>query len=927
MHLIRPGPSRAAIFAIAIAAALLPVAAASPSHLEDAQQYLKKDDLKSALIELRNAAQEAPQDPKIRAQLANVYLRLGDVQSAEREARAARERNGEEADYLPILAEALLLQSKFADVLGQIRPGDRPPALESRVRLAIGMAASALHRRDQAEAALRDAVRLDPSATEAKITLARFLIGKDVGEADGIIDGVLAANPRLAEAVVVKGAVLAARGDRDGAIGRFDEAIKIDPNNRAARRSRAELNLAQHNLAAVDEDLAVLLKTAPNDVPANFLHARELVVQKKYAEADAILDRLSPAFDLLWGGYYVQGATKFALGMDAQAADLLAKYIAHVPDDAAAVRLAALIALRQGNQNRAIEYLKPLTGKTPPDAPALGLLGNAYAAAGKPELALEAFQKAAALEPEDPKANTRVALAELDTGQSKEGLAELERVFETEAGATVAGPHLVVLELRAGQYDKASAVAADLTKRDPKNPLYQALVGMVEYKRGDFAAAEAALRNAMAGAPGSDTATRLLAQLFFATGRPDEGAKVYDQLLAQKPTDVAGLLGRADIAVAQQKWGEAADAIGRARTAEPNNPAPGIAAVNLDLRQQRTQEAKATADQLSAQFPNNPDVMDALGRAQIAAGDLDGAASTYKRAAQMAPQSRPIAARYLSVLVAAKKFPEAQTLLQRALDQDPKNPTLRGQLIRIVAVADGLEAGLAKVHEFAADDPNNPTYDLLSAALYENAGRREEARAVLEKAAAAHPSDAVLAVALAGIYSRIGEPAKAEALIKSRLKDDPGNASLHAFLASFYQSGAKLDDAIREYQQAAASRPNDAAVLNDLGWLYRQQGDLAKAREFAERALVLAPLSAPIEDTLGWVLLAQGDTARALAYLTAANAGEPRDPTIRYHYAVALGRNGRSEDARKVLEDLLSSGAAFADKSEAEKLLQQLKNG
>jgi hypothetical protein len=35
-----------------------------------------------------------------------VYLQLGDAQLAECEARAAREHNGNEADYLPVLADA-----------------------------------------------------------------------------------------------------------------------------------------------------------------------------------------------------------------------------------------------------------------------------------------------------------------------------------------------------------------------------------------------------------------------------------------------------------------------------------------------------------------------------------------------------------------------------------------------------------------------------------------------------------------------------------------------------------------------------------------------------------------------------------------------------------------------------------------------------
>src|SRR5947207_12259951 len=137
MGLLRPGAWLPAILVLSVAAlsqSLVGVAHGR-SYVEDAQEFLKKGDLKSAVIQLRNAVREAPDDPKIRAQLAEAYLRSGDLPGAEREARAARDRKGDEADYLPVLADVLLRQGKFADLIGQVRPGDRAPSAESKVRL------------------------------------------------------------------------------------------------------------------------------------------------------------------------------------------------------------------------------------------------------------------------------------------------------------------------------------------------------------------------------------------------------------------------------------------------------------------------------------------------------------------------------------------------------------------------------------------------------------------------------------------------------------------------------------------------------------------------------------------------------------------------------------------------------------------------
>ena len=51
----------------------------------------------------------------------------------------------------------------------------------------------------------------------------------------------------------------------------------------------------------------------------------------------------------------------------------------------------------------------------------------------------------------------------------------------------------------------------------------------------------------------------------------------------------------------------------------------------------------------------------------------------------------------------------------------------------------------------------------------------------------------------------------------------------------------------------------------------------------------------------------------------------PKTPNIEYHLSVALNRLGRTADAQARLETLLGSGVPFSDRTEAEKLLQQLK--
>jgi len=824
----------------------------SSAFVKDAEQYIAAGNPQAAAIELKNAVRQSPQDPAIRARLAQVYLQLGDAAAAENEARAARERGGDEADYLPILADALLRQYKFADVLDLIHPADRDAALESKVRTALGTAAIGLRDRDKAEAMLRDAVRLDPSAVKPKIQLAQLLNPKNPKEADKLIDEVISAEPRSAEALQVKGEMLRARGDVDGALRLFDQALQIDPRDLLALLGQADIDITRGEFKAADEILDPILQATPDNFMANYLRASELIKRQQYAAADETLGRFSTKFPLFPAGYYLQGTAKFALGQFAQAEEALHGYLNYVFDDRSAVWLIALAALKQHAAPRAIEYLKRLLDKVAPDAVTLTLLGNAYMAASKPALALQQFEAAAGLDPENPKIKTSIAVSKIDTGQTHQGLAELEQLFAGEADASVTGPTLVLSELRAGRVDKAAEVAASLVERDAGNPLYLTLQGEVRAAQGDYAGAEAAFRAAKTREAAFTPATRDLARLYLATGRAEDARKIYAGLLSRKPNDasnspsikandVTSLLGLADVAITEKKWAEAIDSLNRARTIARNDPAPGLKLVELYELRADWDSARAVTVELGEQFPKDANVAEAQGRTRLEAGDRKGAIASYKLAHELAPNSGPILFRYVGLLRQAGFFRDARDVLQDAVSQNPRDATIKTDLIRVEAELDGLDTALYLAGGFAKADPDNPLFDLIQVELYEKAGRTGDAAALLEKAVAARPADDALRVGLSRLYTRIGSLAKAEDMLAARLTIDPKNAAAGAALASLYVITARPDDAKKLYLEVLSQTPQDVAALMGLADLAVAEKRWAEAKDYLNRARAAAP--------------------------------------------------------------------------------------
>jgi len=796
----------------------------SSASVKDAEQYFASGNLEAAEIELKNAVRQSPKDPAIHLRLAAVYLRLGDAASAEREARAARELNPDEADYLPILADALLSQKKFKDLFELIEPADRNPVLESKVRTALGTAAAGLHYDEKAEAFLRDAIRLDPSAVEPGIQLARFLNGSKREAAERVINDAIAANPQSAELRRVKGEMLWSHGDSNAAVHLFDEALKIEPSYQLAHLSRANVNVARGEFKAADEDLDPLLQAVPDNFTANYLRALEQVKQQQYVAADRTLERISSNFPAFPAGYFLRAVTKLALGQLEFGEGLLETYLNRVSRDPEATRLIATAALQQHGAPRAIDYLTSLVDKLPSDSKTLTLLGNAYMADGKPELALKQFEKAAALDPENKKIKTRVAVAEIGSGQGPRGLEELEQVFADEAGVAVAGPTLVLAELHAGHVDKAAEVAASLIKRDADNPLYQRLLGKVRVAQRDDEGAETAFRAVLARSPEFAAASRDLAELYARTGRNGDAKKVYADLLSRKATDTTALLGLSDIAIAEKKWSEAVDLLNRARAANKFDPTAALKLVRLYEQRRDWKSAKAVATELYALFPRDVNIVVALGRARLGSGDTNAAISAYKLAHQLASDSIPIRSSYVALLKQAKYFHEARDVLQQAVIHDPKSASLKADLIRADVEVDGVDGAVSRAREFAASEPDNNLYHVVSAELYEQAGRTGDAAALLEKALAARPSDDDLAVALARLYTRMGDFGKAETLLTGRL-----------------QIGGRPDDAKKTYDAVLSRRPDDVAALIGLAYIAVAEQQWSQAMDYIKRARNAAP--------------------------------------------------------------------------------------
>src|SRR5438552_7953617 len=108
--------------AVLLASFLAACGKSDPSALiTSAKAYLAKSDVKSGVIQLKTALQQAPDNAEARFLLGKVLLEAGDPVAAETEIRKALDLKYPRDEAYPLLAWALVNQGEFKKVTAEFR--------------------------------------------------------------------------------------------------------------------------------------------------------------------------------------------------------------------------------------------------------------------------------------------------------------------------------------------------------------------------------------------------------------------------------------------------------------------------------------------------------------------------------------------------------------------------------------------------------------------------------------------------------------------------------------------------------------------------------------------------------------------------------------------------------------------------------------
>lgn len=772
-----------------------------------------------------------------------------------------------------------------------------------------------------AQAALSKAV--EAGAKGPAVDKLRVRLWLQTGKPQAILDAIAHGTIHLAEpqrSVAVARADMAL-GHANKAIQALEPQLKPGRDLAQARVVLADALVSTGRFGAAMQQLDTAEREDPKSPQPAFLRGRILMSRGLNGAAEraleAALKRMPPGQPIpdRVNALIALTEARLALG-DVQAASQSEAELAKiVPRSQVAMLLAARIKLARHDTRGALNALGVLVLSAPKFIQARMLLGRLQLSRGKLQLAIQQAEGVLQQSPDDAAARDLLATAELKLGEPKDALRDLAPVLGTRA----ANPQLLALVGRA-----ASGVGGAETVLD--------------------------VLETNAWADSHNPAVRLqLAQGYLLAKRPQDALWI----LKKVPEDKAFVRDRLLITALLRARGPRAaqEQVERLLARHPHDPAMDSLAAAYFVSRGDTARARSQLTHALAAAPGNAALAIELARVEMAAGDSAAARQTLERVLAAHPELFPVRLVLADVLLRSKalgearsvleagasskagsslefalarvdlargKFKEANADLDKAIGPQPTSMAPSEEAVMLLLGAHQYKAALGRVDALLASDPHDPEVLALKGAV-EMVLKDAPAAAAAYAAAQKQRPSAAVAVGLfrALLASNRPQPQKP---LEQWLASEPHDWRVREMLGQYYIKIHALRPAAQQYEAVLRQAPKNVVALNDLAWLYGQLGD-SRAESLAERAYRLSPQSAEVNDTLGWVLARKGDVSRSLPLLEHALKLDPSSPDIEYHYAFALAKSGKRLEARKLLQELLSTTKAFGARADAQRLL------
>ena len=380
-------------------------------------------------------AVEAQAAPESHAALARALARLGDTKAARETADQAVKAGPDSAAVQLARGDALRAAWLNEDAEAAYR---RALQLEPRSIAAGAGLALALAAQGKGAAALeaaRAATQADPRAAEPQVALGFAWLAQDPedkkSEAAAAAYQATSLEPKLPLAQLAAGHIIEGRGQLDEAKAAYAQAAELDPSWPAPRIAALGLQLKQGDAKGALAGMRALPEELRSSGEAELLLGRLLAQQEEWSSALAAFDRAAAALPGMAEMHAQRGTAAYNAGDLKLAADSYGRALELRPDDFGYLSSRALYLVYDGRAEEGLAVMLQATAR--PDAQtsdAFMQLGAIYRSFRPPRVAdaVAAYEKALKIDPKNGQAALGVAASYRAGRQWARAISAYERV-------------------------------------------------------------------------------------------------------------------------------------------------------------------------------------------------------------------------------------------------------------------------------------------------------------------------------------------------------------------------------------------------------------------------------------------------------------------------------------------------------------------
>jgi tetratricopeptide (TPR) repeat protein len=806
---------------------------------------------------LLKARELAPGNANNRIQLTRVFLSLGDVASARKEALSILKQSPNNDEAIALLAETDRTKEDIAYTEQSLRQ------FHDHNKLSYNMAAAniAFHKGDiaAAEAALQRASQLDPKSATPYLALATLHLQakdntralQDLKKAADLPPARSTAKVRLAEFKAMNGAVEEAKQ-------MLKEVTSKTPDFFPAWLLQARIAVAEKHYDEATSILENVVNQDPENIDGRILQAKVWQAQGETQKANAGLEQLSKAYPGIPGIKYELALFYLQQNNVAQATDVLKQAVAINPENVEAVMLLAQLNLRKNNFDEVVSAMTGVLKKHPEMRAARLLLAQAYQSMKRFDDASAVLQEQLVKDPNDAQTNFLLGLVFRQQNKNDEARKVFGKAHDLAPDNPATTEQLIQLDLGANDVTSAMNKVQEALTKTPGSAAAHFMEAQVHAQMKAWDKAEAALNKTIELDPKFSRAYDLLISIYVAQGKIAEAISKLEALIAKSPKNVPALMTAAMLYEQRKQYKEARDAYEK------------LLATNSDFIPALNNLAYLYATEFK---------------------ELDKADELAKKARQLQPEDASVADTLGWVLYKKRDFPRALSLLQESAGKMPDNAEVQFHLGmanymmgKVAAAKEALERAVNSPTEFSEKEECKRRLALLQEGGEAGAVSIDQLKKLLEQ----EPNDPVALQRIGELYENQSNFAEAASSYEGAIKLNPN----------------LLDPTVRLAQLNAGPLKNSS-----------------KAMTFAKRARELAPTNPKINGLLGNIALQAGSYDWAYSLLKESVRRSPEDAEGQRGFAWAAYSLGKVGEARQAMQEVLNKGHDPKQQEEAHSFL------